>query len=130
MDDNIRGTAAVLSVASLGAPFADHLRSLAERGVIGAPRWGRVLLSTAAFSGELERRSRALGFQIFMLVATLGLTQLLYVKLWIDAVSYWVSGGEPPYIFNMTFSWLSIVVFAVLLGSVWSAWEERARHDR
>ena len=102
----------------------------AERSVIGAPRWGRVLLSTAAFSGELERRSRALGFQIFMLFASLGLTQLLYVKLWIDALSYWVGGGERPYIFGQAFFWVSIVVFSVLLGSVWSAWEERPWHAR
>lgn len=110
----------LLKVPISSAPYA-------ERGLIGTPESGQVLLSPEAFTEELEGHAGALGFQLFMLIATFLITQLLYVKLYFDALLWWLGSGEPPYIFSPAFSFVVLVVFSVWLGSVWSAWAERPR---
>ncbi len=96
------------------------------RAVLHPPRWRRLVLSTEGFSGELEKRADALGFQWGLLVSTLVVTQVLYLELYID----WFTGKEPPQLFIPTFFWVALGVFSMILGSLWSAWEERPWHTR
>ena len=112
----------------LKAPILDELH--AERAVLAAPRWGRVHLSTHAFSGELDRQVRDLGFQPAMLLLTAIATQLFYVGFYVEAVVYWLGGKEPPTIVVAFYFWIALVVGSVLLGSLLSSWEERPWRSR
>ncbi len=64
-------------------------------------------------------------FRLAMLLATLVVSQLLYVGVYIEAVA-WLSGiGAPPSIHFDLFAWVVLIAFSVILGAVASAIKER-----
>lgn len=102
----------------------------AEAFVLSAPPRRRLVLSTEALSGALERRADDLFARCAILLVLLGIGVLLYLDVYLAAVAWLVADAPPPSLQFDVYFWVMLVSGSAIVGAVASAWSERPWYVR
>jgi hypothetical protein len=122
----VRGILRVTGEPGGGAPY----RGGGEAFVLEAPPRRRLVLSTEALSGALERRADDHLARCLILLATLGIGLVLYLHVYFAALWWLVVDAPAPSLHLDLYFWVMLVSGSAIVGAVASAWSERPWYDR
>jgi hypothetical protein len=102
----------------------------AEAHVLSAPPRRRLVLSTEALSGALERRADDLFARCAILLVLLALDFVLYLDVYLAALWGLMGDAPPPSLQFDLYFWVMLVSGSAIVGAVVSAWSERPWYVR
>ncbi|MCY1072492.1 hypothetical protein OV090_47540 [Nannocystis sp. RBIL2] len=102
----------------------------AEAFVLSAPPHRRLVLSTEALSGALERRADEHFGRCAILLVLLALGLVLYLDVCYAAVAWLVAAAPPPSLQFDVYFWVMLVSGLAIVGAVASSWSERPWYVR
>lgn len=102
----------------------------AEAHVLSAPPRRRLVLSTEALSGALERRADEHLARCGILMVLLGIGLVLYLDVYLAALWGLMGDAPPPSLQFDVYFWVMLVSGSAIIGAVASAWSERPWYVR